>query len=251
MTFAPFPARRAAAALLLAGAALAGCKNTPSTADNQSSPVNESVANESALANAETGTEPAAEADAVTVADVPAPASGTSGSAAAPLMDAALIAQQIQRGSGVERVRHGDGWAWKRNGEILRTASADGRDVAYFRPGEDQPFLTQHGDRAYGYAGGKVTRSFDAKGRAQQPDASAEREAKSLADTAKHDRDEAGRSPAPDERQAGPRDRATPTPTPSPKADRNADRRGHEGERATMHDNPNTPTNESAGDHHR
>lgn len=110
-----------------------------------------------------------------------------------PLSDAALIARLIAAGDGIQRVRHGDGWAWRRQGRIIRTASADGKEVAYFRNGSETPFLVQHDNRAYAYSNGAVTRTYDRNGRAQTPDTRDRQEATELVREARDDRDRAER----------------------------------------------------------
>src|SRR6476469_9934674 len=74
---------------------------------------------------------------------------------AAPLTQAALLAGEIDTGAGVERVPFEGGWAWRRDGKIIRTASRDGRRVSWFRPGESAPFLVQQGEETFAYAGGR------------------------------------------------------------------------------------------------
>src|SRR4051812_49977665 len=61
----------------------------------------------------------------------PAPADATA-TETAPLAQAAQIAGEIDGGTGVERVPYEGGWAWRRDGRIIRTASRDGRRVSWF-----------------------------------------------------------------------------------------------------------------------
>ena len=131
--------------------------------------------------------------------------------AAAPLADAATITTEISKGSGIERIRHGDGWAWMQNGKIIRTASSDGKRVAYFRNGSDTPFLIQDDKHAYAYSGGKVTHSYD-NGHAKTVDSGDRKDATKLVNRARDDRNSASRVA-----ETNPVRRATrPTPSPSP-----------------------------------
>jgi len=150
--------------------------------------------------------------------------------AAAPLADAATITTEISQGSGIERIRHGDGWAWMRNGKIIRTASSDGKRVAYFRNGSDTPFLIQDDKHAYAYSGGKVTHSYD-NGHAKGVDSSDRKDAAKLVNRARDDRNSASRvaetnpvrhatrptpPPSPSHSAHEPSHRRESTPTPSP-----------------------------------
>ncbi|MEI9927367.1 MAG: hypothetical protein WDN44_06215 [Sphingomonas sp.] len=76
--------------------------------------------------------ENAADSDtaAVTVAAVPKPAAGVPAAQAAPLASASEIEDEIRAGTGIQRIRYGDGWAWTRQGKIVRTAYRSGQDVA-------------------------------------------------------------------------------------------------------------------------
>lgn len=121
-------------------------------------------------------------------ADVPA-------TEAAPLTQAAQIAGEIDSGTAVERVPYEGGWAWRRGGRIVRTASRDGRRVAYFRPGESVPFLVQQGEETFAYAGGRPQRSFDRRGRPGALPPERQAEARRLADQSRHDRDQAEHAP--------------------------------------------------------
>lgn len=234
---------------LAAALALAGC-GTPST------PANNSVDNQTAAGldngmaadNAidETNTiattvEDESAAPPVEVVTVPAPAPTTPATEAAPLGDAAAIEQAITAGTGITRVRQPDGWAWMRDGHIIRTASSDGRRVSYFRNGSDTPYLVQDGDHSYAYSSGRITHEYDSHGHASVPDANHQREAQQLADDARHHHDSADQAsrtaphvdrngrqtggqqnnrgtadhqtPSPDD---GHHSRPTPTPTPTP-----------------------------------
>ena len=124
----------------------------------------------------------------------PAPA-GAPAAEAAPLTQAAQIASQIDADTSVERVPFEGGWAWRRGGRIVRTASRDGRRVSYFRPGESTPFLVQQGDETFAYRGGRPERAFDRRGRPAVIDRRRQEEARRLADQSRRDRDQAERAP--------------------------------------------------------
>jgi len=209
---------------LAAALALGACNQAPKTTDNQTVDVDNAVAPDDAVLNDAPVVEDAADATAVTVAAVPKVAAGTTAADAAPLHDAGTIEDEIREGRNVQRIRYGEGWAWTRGGKIVRTADRDGKEVAYFRPGESKPFFVQRGDRSYAFQGGKPTREFDHDGKARAPDADRVREADEAA-TKAHDRREQAekaRDGARDNPRGG-RDRdrrpdATPSPTPSPAA---------------------------------
>jgi len=220
----------------LAGAlALAGCNKAPQTTDNAMVNVGEATDLGDTPGNDETPVIEnvgASTTQAVAVAAVPKPAADAPAAEAAPLADAGAIEEEIRAGTGIQRVRYGDGWAWTRGKQILRTADRDGRDVAYFRGGESKPFFVQRGDRSYAYQGDKPVRAFDRDGRGTAPDADRSREAAEAARKAQDQHDEAekareharpdvGRTGRPDRGHASP----TPTPTPSPTA------RGHDRDR--------------------
>jgi len=105
--------------------------------------------------------------DGDTVVVVEVPVAAATSTETAPLSDAAVISRLIAAGDGIERVRHGDGWAWRQDGRIIRTASNDGQKVAYFTGGSDTPFLIQQDDRAYAFSNGSVTRRYDRDGKVQ------------------------------------------------------------------------------------
>lgn len=131
-------------------------------------------------------------------ADIPAAES-------APLTQAAQIAGEIDGGAGVERVPFEGGWAWRREGKIIRTASRDGRRVSYFRPGEATPFLVQQGEETFAYQGGRPQRAFDRRGRPDAVPPQRQEEARRLADQSRRDRDQAERAPRrPDTGTSGP-----------------------------------------------
>lgn len=208
---------------LAAALALAACNGAPETTDNAA--VN--VADATDLDNLATDEAPvledADEAAAVTVPALPKAAAGATAAETAPLNDATEIEEEIRSGRGIQRLRHGDGWAWMRDGRILRTADRDGRNVAYFRGGADKPFFVQRGDHSFAYDGDKPTREFDRDGRGRAPDADRAREANEAAREAREQRERADRAretaSRPDRRGDRPdRDRpgATPSPTPAP-----------------------------------
>lgn len=158
----------------------------------------------------------------VTVPAVPTVAPGTSPEDAQPIRDAATLEAEIKRGTGITRVRHGDGWAWIQGGHILRTASRDGREVAYFRPLEDKPYFVQHDQEAFAYKGDRVTRAYDRAGRPHTPDAQRTREAEQAARRVHDERQhahEAVRNPDRDERGGKGRSKARPAPTPAATSD--------------------------------
>ncbi|NYT39991.1 hypothetical protein HZY97_04425 [Sphingomonas sp. R-74633] len=226
---------------LVAALALGACNQAPKTTDNESVAVENAVAPDDSTLNEAPVVEDADDATAVTVAAVPKAAAGIAAADAAPLHDAGTIEDEIRDGKNVQRIRYGDGWAWTRGGKIVRTADRDGKEVAYFRPGEGKPFFVQRGDRSYAFQGGKPTREFDHDGKARAPDADRVREADEAA-TKAHDRREQAEQ-ARDHARDNPRgdhDRdhrpgATPSPAPSPTAtsdhgrdrDRDRDRDRH------------------------
>ncbi|WP_066794946.1 hypothetical protein [Sphingomonas soli] len=213
--------------------ALGACNGTPQTTDNASVNVADAVAldNFSDDDDDEVAVvEDVAGAPAVVVPAVPKPAASAPAAEKAPLTDAAKIEEEIRGGRNIKRIRHGDGWAWMRDGRILRTADDDGDNVAYFRGGETRPFFVQREGRSFAYQGDKPVREFDRDGRGRTPDADRTREANEAAREAREQRERAERAresaTRPDrDRNTPGRDRpgrdrpeATPTPTPSPSA---------------------------------
>jgi hypothetical protein len=183
----------AAAAAILLGA---GC-SAPSATDNQAAVDNEAAGN--ALLADEAGAAESAPA----IAPPPAAPAGSSADDAAPLTQASRIASEIQSAPDVERVPFEGGWAWRRNGQILRTSSRDGRRVSYFRPGEGAPFFVQQGEQSFAYAAGNVRRAYD-RGGHPAPIAPAQRDdARRLADQSRHDHDQAQHAPAPPQQHNG------------------------------------------------
>ena len=191
---------------------LAGCGQGANTAASSETPASETAAAASDTGEA-TGSAAAvddAAAPAVTnVVAVPAAPQATDSSVVAPLVDAAAIARSIDGRFGIQRVRHGDGWAWLQHGNIIRTASADGKQVAYFRNGSDNPFFVQNGDHAYSYSGTSVTHAYD-RGRPEKLDTSDRDTGNKLADKARRDRKDAQHVA-----QAHPEPKPSPSPSPT------------------------------------
>lgn len=211
---------------LVAALALAGCNTAPKVTDNALVDANEAVElndtafNDQAPVVEEAGAETT---PAVAVAAVPTPPRDAPAAEVAPVEDASGIEDEIRAGRGIERVRYGDGWAWTRNGQILRTADRDGRNVSYFRSGQRDPFFVQRGDRSYAYENGRPVRRFDRDGRPRAIDQGDRTEAERVRRDARERRDEAER--ARDEARRPDRQRpgraqpsVTPTPTASPTA---------------------------------
>lgn len=238
---------------LIGALALAGC-NQPGEEVANNSAADTGMLDDNALAADDMAlieSEAMADDDAVDVADLPPPPASAPVADTAPLTEAEAIEAEIDRGTGIERVRYGDGWAWTRGGRILRTADRDGRNVDYFRPGEDRPFFVQRGERAWAYDQGRPTREYDRRGRATVPDDNRRREAEQAERGARDRRDQAQRAREQAERTRNrtpgradawpgrPTPAASPSPTPTPRArrDRDDDRR----DRATPRPTP-SPT---------
>jgi hypothetical protein len=178
-------------ALLLAMSACGGGASTNSAAANAE------LAANAVVANGETAAGTIDEADAsAEVAPLPAPPSDLSADDAAPLVQATQVATEIAQDTSVERVPYQGGWAWRRGGQIIRTASRDGSRVSYFRPGESTPFYVQQGDRGFAYSAGRPRRAYDRSGHAAAIDAARRAEAERLAEDSRRDRDEAQQAPA-------------------------------------------------------
>lgn len=216
---------------LVAALALAACNGTPQTTDNSAVNASDAADLDNVAADEAPVIEDATEAAAIVVPALPKPAAGAPAAEIAPLTEAAEIESEIREGRGIERIRHGDGWAWMREGKIVRTTDRDGRNVAYFQGGADKPFFVQRGERAFAYQGDKPVREFDRDGRARTPDAGEAREAAEAAQQAREQRQRADRARQTAERsdrQDGRNDRngsdgrdrthASPTPTPTPTA---------------------------------
>ena len=178
--------------------------------------------------------------EGVDLVSLPSPPADLPVTEAAPLAQAAEIAGEIDGGAGVERVPFEGGWAWRRDGKIIRTASRDGRRVSWFRPGESAPFLVQQGEETFAYADGRPQRAFDRRGRPAAVPPQRQEEARRLADQSRRDRDQAESAPRrPDnDRSAGNDDNgrdgngstaarpARDGRTPPADRDRRRDRRG-------------------------
>lgn len=211
---------------LAAALALAGCNNAPKLTDNALVDANEAVElNDTAFNDQAPVVEQAGEEStpAVAVAAVPAPPKDAPAAQVAPIEDASGIEDEIRAGRDIERIRYGEGWAWTRDGQILRTADRDGRNVSYFRAGQRDPFFVQRGDRSYAYENGRAVRRFDREGRPRAIDQGERNDAEDAARTARNQRNGAERARdearRPD-RARHDRDRpsTTPTPTASPAA---------------------------------
>lgn len=223
---------------LVAVLALGACNKTPETTDNAMvEETNAAAADDAAFSEAPV-IENVADATtaAVTVAALPKVAGNTPAAEAAPLNDAAAIEAEIRAGQDIQRVRYGQGWAWTKRGRILRTADRDGKQVAYFRGGEERPFLVQRDDRAYAYQGDKPVREFDREGHGRVPDAERTREASEAARESRERRNQAEQArdhakPAPSDRgdhDARPTSTPSPAPSPSGSPRRGRDNNGHD-----------------------
>lgn len=229
----------------LAALALAGCGGTSETA-------NEAAIDNAALLNAEIALdEPiiedmgAPDVQSVEVSALPTLPASAPAAETAPLQEAVEIERDIRAGRGIQRIRYGDGWAWMRDGRILRTAADNGTDIAYFRPGEERPFFVQRGEHAWSYRDGQPAREFGRDGMIRTPDPDRERDARQAwresgdrrdrAEQARErygrDRDSsADRSPLPP--------RASPSPSPSPSPTARDGRRGDPNDRMGGRDRP-------------
>jgi len=188
------------AALALAGCGSNGAQNNQAAAANELALDNMAMDNGTAAVPAadvplpagdNAVVEDASTAPPIQVASVPAPAPTTSAVEAAPLTEATATEQMINAGTGITRVQQPDGWAWLQKGQIIRTASADGRRVAYFHRGDATPYFVQQNGRGYAYSHGQPMHEFDAHGRISTPDAQQQHEARDLADAARRRHDSA------------------------------------------------------------
>ncbi len=107
---------------------------------------------------------------------------------AEPLNEAGEIASEIESNTMIGRVPVEGGLAWLQDGEVVRTASSDGRRIAYFHPGEERPFLVQRGERAFAYREGRPQRAYDDDGRPARITEPARAEAERLAAAALRER---------------------------------------------------------------
>ncbi|HTU11133.1 MAG TPA: hypothetical protein VMG08_09580 [Allosphingosinicella sp.] len=135
---------------------------------------------------------PAALAEAE-VARPPAVAEEANAVEAEPLNDAGEIASEIASNTMIARVPVDGGLAWLQDGDVVRTASHDGRRVAYFHPGESRPFLVQQASQTYALDEGRAELAYDAAGRPAPVSAVAREEAERIADQSRRARDEAER----------------------------------------------------------
>lgn len=133
----------------------------------------------------------------VELVDLPDAPADLPAAEAAPLTQAAAIMEEIDDGVGVERIPYEDGWAWRREGRIIRTASRDGRRVSYFRPGDGNPFLVQQGGETFSFAGGRPERAFDRRGRPGAVSPQRQEEARRLVEQSRRERERAERAPRP------------------------------------------------------
>ncbi len=205
----------AASFSLAAGLALTACSSPGDSAadpaaSEQNLSIDDNIADEAAIADEDSDT-------AVSVVDTPSASSATTTEDSSTLTAVDTIDTVISAGSGVTRVRHGDGWAWMRDGHIVRTASRDGSEVAYYRNGSDSPFYVQQSERGYAYSGGEPTRSFDRDGKASTPDATTRREAEAARDWASQEHASASTAVT-RARQNNGSDRPTASPSPTSRA---------------------------------
>lgn len=91
---------------------------------------------------------------------------------AEPLNDAGEIASEIESNTMIGRVPVDGGLAWLQDGEVVRTASQDGRRVAYFHPGDSQPFLVQKDELAFAYRDGRAQLAYQSGRPARVPERS-------------------------------------------------------------------------------
>lgn len=178
---------------LVAALALSACDQSPAPTDEML--VNTELTADLNSAEVEELTAVEEDADtnvpAVVVPAVPKPAAKAPAAETKPLIDASAIETEIRNGRGIKRIRHGDGWAWTRDGKIIRTTDRDGKNTAYFRDGSDNPFFVQRGDHAFTYQDGKPVREFDRDGRAKAPTTDRVREAAEAEQKAREQRDRA------------------------------------------------------------
>lgn len=192
---------------------ISGCNQAPDTTAANSAAENEARADNAAIEAADSNAAEPLETTAsqsttvieqpVRVVEVPAPAPSAPPAAAAPLTAAASVARRIRDGRDIVQIPYQGGWAWRENGRIVRTSSSDGRRVSYFRPGEDQPYFVQDGDRGYAYSGNRVERGYDARGNPIAVDPSRRQRGEELAREAAQDRSRANRNDSDQRRQPG------------------------------------------------
>ena len=153
------------AALLLVGGCGSGARETAAARDD----------NPSALAKADVPRPPAIAEEANAVE-------------AEPLNDAGEIASEIESNTLIGRVAVEGGLAWLQDGEVVRTASEDGRRVAYFHPGENRPFLVQRGGQAFAFSNGRPQLAYDDDGRPARITDAARADAERLAAESRRER---------------------------------------------------------------
>ncbi|HYD12313.1 MAG TPA: hypothetical protein VEC11_05660 [Allosphingosinicella sp.] len=115
------------------------------------------------------------------IARPPAVSEEANAAEAEPLNDAGEIASEIESNTLIGRVPVDGGLAWLQDGQVVRTASQDGRRIAYFHPGENRPFLVQRGERAFAYRDGRPQLAYDDDGRPARISPAASAEAERLA----------------------------------------------------------------------
>src|SRR3569623_3270151 len=118
-----FPALPLAA--LSAALALAACNQPAATTNDDSinAVADDMTANGAAVAPEAS---PADTTATPPVVAAPTIAPAAPAAAAAPLAGAAQAAAPVAGGRAVSRVEWGDGWAWKRSGQVIRITSRDG-----------------------------------------------------------------------------------------------------------------------------
>jgi hypothetical protein len=116
---------------------------------------------------------------------------------AAPLNDAGEIASEISSNTMISQVPVRGGLAWVEDGQVVRTASRDGQRVAYFHPGEDEPFLVQRAGLAFAVRDGEAQIVYDSEGRPLPVSNAARAEAARLADQSRREQQVAEQGPAP------------------------------------------------------
>lgn len=144
-----------------------------------------------------TAAAPAQKGSGLALADVPRPPAipdEATDAEAAPLNDAGEIASEISSNTMIERVPVQGGLAWREDGEVVRTASHDGQRVAYFHPGEDQPFFVQKEGLAFAYRDGRAQIAYDSEGRPAPVSAAERAEAARLADQSRRQQEVAERA---------------------------------------------------------
>ncbi len=179
MKFLPLVHGAALSAIFLVGGCGASGSNDLSAAPTGAAPTG-------AAAKA-AGTD-AARADIPRLPDTP---DDVPDAAVEPLNDAGEIASEIASNTSIARVPTEGGLAWVQDGDVVRTASRDGRRVSYFHPGENRPFLVQEGQQAYALDQGRARLAYDSAGRPAPVSDTARAKAERLAEEARRQRDAA------------------------------------------------------------